>query len=205
MGFYQRYILPRLLHFACGSEPIMRQRQKVVPFATGRVLEIGIGSGLNLPFYDPAHVEMLWGLEPSAEMRAMAEKRIADVSFNVELIELPGEEIPLESQSVDTILITYTLCTISDPLLALAGMRRVLKPGGELLFCEHGLAPDEDVQRWQNRIAPFWKHIAGGCHLNRPIPSLIEQGGFKIKKIETRYLPGTKIGTFNYWGSAVLE
>lgn len=205
MSMYEKYILPSLLHWACSAEPVTRQRQKVIPLAKGRVLEIGIGSGLNLPFYVPSQVDMVWGLEPSAPMRTRAEQAATGIPFQVELIGLSGEEIPLESDSVDTVLVTYTLCTIPDVHQALEGMRRVLKPEGELIFCEHGVAPDENVRRWQERIDPLWKRIAGGCHLNRPIPSLIEQGGFKIKNLETMYLPGWKSATFNYWGSAVQQ
>ncbi|MBF0276620.1 MAG: class I SAM-dependent methyltransferase [SAR324 cluster bacterium] len=203
MGIYTKHVLPRLINLACSSGPVMRQRQKVVPLAKGRVLEIGIGSGLNLQFYDPAQIELLWGLEPAREMRAMLERKISSVPFKMELIGLPGEEIPLESESVDTVLITYTLCTIADPMRAFEGMRRVLKKGGRLIFCEHGSAPDEKVRRWQDRVNPFWNLIGGGCHLNRPIPLLIKQGGFAIERIETMYLPGWKPASFNYWGTAV--
>ena len=203
MGLYEKYILPRITEFLCSQKPVIYQRKKIVPLAKGRVLEIGIGSGLNLQFYDLSSVEYVWGLDPSAQMRNMAEKRAIDIPFEVEFIGLSGEEIPLESKSADTVLVTYTLCTIKDVLQALGEMRRVLKPGGELLFCEHGLAPDEDVRRWQNRINPVWKRMGGGCHLNRPIPNLIEQGGFKINNIETMYIPGWKPASFNYWGSAV--
>ena len=203
MGLYEKYILPKVVDLTCSAKPITYQRKKVVPLAKGRVLEIGIGSGLNLPFYDPSKVEFVWGLDPSAQLRAMAEKRARNVQFKVEFIGLSGEEIPLESNSADTVLVTYTLCTIPDVLRALDGMRRVLRPGGELIFCEHGLAPDENIRRWQDRITPIWKRLGGGCHLNRPIPSLIEQGGFKIKHIETMYIPGWKPASFNYWGSAV--
>jgi ubiquinone/menaquinone biosynthesis C-methylase UbiE len=203
MGLYEKYILPRITEFLCSQKPVIYQRKKIVPLAKGRVLEIGIGSGLNLQFYDLSSVEYVWGLDPSAQMRNMAEKRAIDIPFEVEFIGLSGEEIPLESKSADTVLVTYTLCTIKDVLQALGEMRRVLKPGGELLFCEHGLAPDEDVRRWQNRMNPIWKRMGGGCHLNRPIPNLIEQGGFKINNIETMYIPGWKPASFNYWGSAV--
>lgn len=181
----------------------MYQRKKVVPLAKGRVLEIGIGSGLNLQFYDSSNVEYIWGLDPSAQMRNMAEKRAINSQFEVEFIGLSGNEIPLESNSVNTVLVTYTLCTIPDVVQALSEMSRVLMPGGELIFCEHGLAPDEDVRRWQNRMNPIWKRMGGGCNLNRPIPNLIEQGGFKINNIETMYIPGWKPASFNYWGSAV--
>ena len=181
----------------------MYQRHKVVPLAKGHVLEIGIGSGLNLQFYDSSKVEYVWGLDPSAQMRKMTEKRAIKTPFEVEFIGLSGEEIPLESNRVNTVLVTYTLCTIPDVLQALSEMRRVLKPRGELIFCEHGLAPDEDVRRWQDRINPIWKRMGGGCNLNRPIPNIIKQGGFKINNIETMYIPGWRPASFNYWGCAV--
>ena len=203
MGFYDRHILPHVINLACGVKPIRYQRQKVVPQAEGRVLEIGIGSGLNLPFYDPTRVEKLWGLEPAPEIRRMAEKAAAGSPFPVEFIDLPGETIPLEDKSVDTVVITYTLCTITDAVRALGEMRRVLKPGGQLLFAEHGRAPDASVRRWQDRLTPVWKRIGGGCHLNRDIPKLLEQGGFAIDRLETMYLPGPRPMTFNYWGAAV--
>lgn len=203
MGFYDRHILPHVINLACGVKPIRYQRQKVVPQSEGRVLEVGIGSGLNLPFYDPTRVEKLWGLEPAPEIRRMAEKAAAGSPFPVEFIDLPGETIPLEDNSVDTVVITYTLCTITDAVRALGEMRRVLKPGGQLLFAEHGRAPDASVRRWQDRLTPVWKHIGGGCHLNRDIPKLLEQGGFAIGRLETMYLPGPRPMTFNYWGAAV--
>jgi len=181
----------------------MRQREKVVPRARGRVLEVGIGSGLNLPFYDPAKVTKLWGLDPSPEMTRMAEEQARSLRFEVEFIGLPGDAIPLDDRSVDTVLVTYTLCTIPDTTPALQQMRRVLRPGGELIFCEHGTAPDASVRRWQNRLNPIWKRFSGGCHLNRPIPALIEAGGFRIERLDTMYLPGWRPANFNYWGTAV--
>lgn len=203
MGLYEKYILPKITEFLCSGKPIMYQRKKVVPLAKGRVLEIGIGSGLNLQFYDSSNVEYIWGLDISAQMRKMAEKRAKSIQFKVEFIDQSGNEIPLESNSVDTVLVTYTLCTIPDVGQALSEMSRVLMPGGELIFCEHGLAPDKDVRRWQNLMNPIWRRMGGGCNLNRPIPNLIEQGGFKINNIETMYIPGWKPASFNYWGSAV--
>ena len=202
MGLYSKYLLPKVVHFACSLKPNMRQREKVVPLARGRVLEVGIGSGLNLPYYDTTKVTRLWGLDPSEEMKRMAEEAARSMSFDVEFIGLPGEEIPLEDNSVDTVLITYTLCTIPETEPALRGMARVLKPGGELIFCEHGTAPDESVRRWQDRMNPIWKRLGGGCHLNRAIPDLIEQGGFRIKGMETMYVPGWRPASFNYWGTA---
>jgi len=203
MSFYERRILPWLLDLAMNAKPIRYQRRKVVPLAEGRVLEIGLGSGPNLAFYDPAKVTHVWGLEPSAEMRAIARKRAGDIKFGLEFLDLKAEEIPLEDKAADTVLVTYTLCTIADVARALKGMRRVLKPGGRLIFCEHGKAPDENVRKWQERLTPIWKAIGGGCHLARPIPELIREGGFQIEKMETMYLPGTpRFAGFNYWGSA---
>jgi ubiquinone/menaquinone biosynthesis C-methylase UbiE len=203
MGLYSRYILPRVVNFACGLKPNMRQREKVVPHARGRVLEVGIGSGLNLPFYDSANVTKVWGLDPAPEMTRIAERAARSLPFEVEFIGLPGDEIPLEDGSVDTVVVTYTLCTIPDTTAALRQMSRVLRPGGELIFCEHGAAPDARVRRWQDRLNPLWKRLGGGCNLNRTIPALIEAGGFRIKRLDTMYIPGWRPASFNYWGTAV--
>lgn len=202
MGLYEKYLLPRLVHLTCGQNPSMRQRQKVVPLASGRVLEIGIGSGLNIPLYDAGKVEHLWGLDPSAEMWAIARKNARDHHIDAEFIQSGAESIPLGDNCVDCVLVTYTLCTIPDPLMALNEIKRVLKPSGQLVFCEHGKAPDISVERWQNRLNPVWKRLSGGCHLNRPIPRLLEQSGFKSPDMDTMYLPGWKPASFNYWGTA---
>lgn len=203
MGFYSRLILPRLISVACGTKPVMRQRGKVVPQAEGTVLEVGIGSGLNLPLYDRNRVTAVLGLEPSPEMTQLARRAADDVDIEVEFLDCSGEDISLDDDAVDTVLLTYTLCTIPDAPRALSEMARVLKPGGRLIFCEHGAAPDASVRRWQDRIDPIWKRIAGGCHLNRPIPGLIEDGGFQISELDTMYLPGWRPATFNYWGTAI--
>lgn len=203
MGFYENYILPHMIDWACGQRPIARQREKVVPRAEGRILEIGMGSGLNIPFYDPSRVELVWGLEPSEGMRRRAANRVASAPFEIRWLGLPGEEIPLDDDSADTVLLTYTLCTIPDFRAALAQMRRVLKPGGRLLFSEHGAAPDADVRKWQDRINPAWKRIAGGCNINRDVPRALEDAGFKIHEVDTMYLPKTpRIAAFQYWGYA---
>jgi ubiquinone/menaquinone biosynthesis C-methylase UbiE len=203
MGLYDRYLLPPLLSAAMSAKPIRYQRRKVVPRAEGRVLEVGFGAGHNLPFYDAAKVTHLWALEPSAEMRARAAERVAQTTIPLEFLDLPSEKIPLESECADTVLITYTLCTIPDVMAALSEMRRVLKPAGRMIFCEHGEAPDADVKRWQGRLTPIWKAIGGGCHLGRPIPSLIQNGGFRVENMETMYLPGTpRFAGYNYWGTA---
>ena len=203
MSWYEERLLPHIINLACSVKPARKQRDKIVPLAEGEVLEIGLGSGLNLPHYDQQKIRKIWGLEPSEGMRKLAAKNLEGLNMDVEFIDLPGEEIPLESNSVDTVLVTYTLCTIPDAISALEGMRRVLKPGGRLLFCEHGAAPDESVRRWQNRFNAGWGKIAGGCNMNRDIPSLITTAGFDIVDDERMYIPGLKILSYNYWGSAV--
>ena len=202
MGIYSKHVLPKLVHSVCGQKPTMRQREKVVPLAQGRVLEIGIGSGLNIPFYDAARVTHLWGLEPSAEIWAIAQKNAKQHHLDAEFIQSGAESIPLDSNCVDTVVMTYTMCTIPDTETALDEIRRVLKPGGKLIFCEHGIAPDESVRRWQNRLNPVWEKFAGGCNLNRPIPDLLKRSGFKCNDLQTMYLPGWKPASFNYWGTA---
>ena len=202
MSFYEERVLPHLITCACSARPNQKQREKVVHLAEGDVLEVGFGSGLNLPYYDTQKVRKLWGLEPSAGMRRKAQRRIDASGLDVEFIDLPGEQIPLESNSVDTVLVTYTLCTIPDALSALDGMRRVLKPDGKLIYCEHGIAPDESVRRWQRRLNPAWSRIAGGCNMNRDIPELITSSGFEITNDERMYIPGLKALCYNFWGSA---
>ena len=202
MGLYSKYVLPRVVHLACSARPKMRQREKLVPLASGRVLEVGMGSGLNLSFYDARRVTKVWGLEPSPEMSKMASAAVEAVAFDVEFVSAGGEQIPLDSESFDTVLMTFTLCTIPDAERALREIARVLKRGGQLLFCEHGAAPDAGVRRWQNRIDPLWRRLAGGCHLNRDIPGLIRRGGFEITRMDTMYIPGWRPASFNYWGAA---
>jgi len=203
MGFYSHFILPRLLNAAMSAKPVRYQRKKVVPRAEGRVLEVGFGAGHNLPFYDPAKVSQIWALEPAWEMRERAAERVAASPIPLTFLDLPGEQIPLENESADTVLVTYTLCTIPDVMAALGQMRRVLKPSGRMIFCEHGEAPDESVRKWQRALTPAWKKIGGGCHVGRQIPKIIGDAGFRIEDMETMYLPGTpRFAGFNYWGSA---
>ena len=202
MSIYEDRILPHLVNFACSAKPNRKQREKIMPLAEGDVLEIGFGSGLNLPFYDAQKVRKVWGLEPAEGMRRKARPMVDASELDVEFIDLPGEEVPLEANSVDTVLMTYTLCTIQGAIAALEGMRRVLKPGGSLLFCEHGIAPDESVRRWQHRLNPAWSRVAGGCNMNRDIPDLITKGGFRVLADERMYIPGIKMLCYNYWGRA---
>ena len=206
MSFYDDNVLPHIINLACGTTPIRRQREKIVPQAEGRILEKGMGSGINIPYYDTKKVEKVWGLEPSTGMRKKAQKRVDAAPFDLEWLDLPGEEIPLDDNSVDSIVLTYTLCTIPDWRSAVEQMRRVLKPGGKLLFSEHGKAPDAAVRAWQDRVNPLWMKLAGGCHLNRDIPALLKEGGFNIKEIDTLYVPKTpKIAAYTFLGYAEIR
>lgn len=200
-SWYDRHLLPYLVDFACGLAPVARQRRKVIPRAAGRVLEIGIGTGQNLAFYDQGRVERLVGIDPAPDMHALARKRSRRLGLPVELLQLSAEELPVPSGSFDTVVCTYTLCSVQDPHQALREMRRVLRPGGRLLFAEHGLAPDAPVARWQARLEPCWSRIAGGCHLTRDVPQLLEQAGFAAR-METGYLAWPRALTFNYVGEA---
>lgn len=203
-SFYERRILPRLLTCACASPPIMRQRAKIVPQAAGRVLELGVGMGLNLAFYDPDRVESVTGVDPAPELRALAEAAPRDPRLAVSVAEGAAEALPFEAGAFDSVVCTFTLCSVQDPAAALAEARRVLKPGGRLFFCEHGLAPDPGVARWQRRVEPLWKRLAGGCHLSRPVATGIAGAGFTLDRVETMYLPRTpRIAGWNEWGVAV--
>lgn len=200
MGVYNSYILPRLAKCACQIEPMMEQRKKVVPQAVGDVLEIGIGSGLNLPFYSADSVHSLIGIDPSKSSWSLAQTE--QLMFPVEYIQASAEELPLASESIDSIVVTYSLCTIPDPVRALSEMKRVLKSSGQILFCEHGAAPDPSVKRWQDRLDPFWSWLAGGCHLNRKIPAFFEEAGLSFRDLHADYVPGWKFVSYNYWGVA---
>lgn len=203
MSLYEDRILPHVINLACGNAVIQDLRREMVPLAEGRVLEVGMGPGLNIPFYDSSRVEMVWGLEPSEGMRRKARANLARAPFEVRWLSLPGEEIPLDDDSADTVLLTFTLCTIPDWRSALAQMRRVLKPGGRLIFCEHGAAPDPGVRRWQDRVNPVWKKVCGGCNINRPMDRLLESSGFRFEHIDVGYMPRTpRIAGYHYRGVA---
>lgn len=202
MSFYEDKVLPRLINVACGTKPTRKQREKIVPRAYGDVLEIGFGGGLNLPHYDRDKVRKIFGLEPSAGMRRSAAANIEASGMDVELIDLPGEEIPLDDNSVDSIVVTFTLCTIPDTLEALRGMRRVLKPRGHLFFCEHGKAPDAEVHKWQQRLNPAWRMFSGGCNMDRDVPAMLREGGFDIEDDNRMYIPGLRVLSYNFWGAA---
>ena len=201
-NWYERNVLPWLIDFACGMKSVGEQRKKVIPQARGRVLEIGLGTGLNLPFYDAGRVVELVGVEPSLTMHHLAMRRSRAAGIPVELVGIGAERLPLADRVFDTVVSTYTLCTIPDPVLALRELRRVLRPGGRLLFSEHGRAPDENVRKWQGRIQPFWSPLAGGCRLDRDIPAILKEAGFD-PQVQSMYIPGPRIVSYHYWGEAV--
>lgn len=201
MSFYRHHILPRLLHLVMRQEALVPFRRRVIGAAEGRVLEVGIGSGLNLPLYGPS-VRAVIGLEPSPELLLMARGRAAAAPAPVELLEASAEAVPLDDASVDTVVTTWTLCTIPDASRALMELKRVLRPGGALLFVEHGRAPEPGVASWQDRLDPVWRRLAGGCHLNRKIDDLISGSGFRIDALTNARLPGPRTHTFLYEGRA---
>jgi ubiquinone/menaquinone biosynthesis C-methylase UbiE len=201
MAFYQDQIIPLLINWSMRQRNLAAYRSRIVPAAEGSVLEIGIGSGLNLPFYS-RNVAHVIGLEPSPKLLAMARRVQRTGSGSVEFIEGSAEAIPLKDASVDTVVTTWTLCSIPDASRALRDMRRVLRPGGRLLFVEHGRAPDANVVWWQDRLTPVWKRLGGGCHLNRAVGTLIEGAGFQFDRLQTGYMRGPKPMTFMYEGCA---
>jgi ubiquinone/menaquinone biosynthesis C-methylase UbiE len=205
MGLYAKYILPTLIDWTCKQGPNQKQREKVVPTATGKVLEIGIGSGLNLPFYNPKEISSLTAIDPSISMWKKNDIPVENLPFKFDFLEAYAEDIPVGSNNFDTVLVTYTLCSIPEIDKAFSEIRRVLKPTGKLVFCEHGKAPDKNIEKWQRRMNPLWKRLGGGCNLHRDIPKLLTQNGFQIKEMEAMYIPGWKPASYNYWGNAVLR
>jgi SAM-dependent methyltransferase len=202
MGFYRDRIVPSIIDVVMRNADAARRRAVLVPQARGRVLEVGIGSGLNLPFYS-RDVTALVGVEPSAKLAAMTRRRTDGVPFPVEVIERSAEELPLEAGSFDSVVTTWVLCSIPDAVRALREMRRVLAPGGRLLFVEHGLAADAGVRRWQQRLNPVWRRISGGCNFDRGIDDLLARGGFRIAALDRFYLKGARLLTATYEGTAL--
>jgi len=204
MGFYDDHILPHVINLAMRNRDLLPYRERVLSFARGRVLEIGIGSGLNLRFYGSQAEEIL-GLDPVPRLITMAQSAAERSKTSVTFITGSAETIPIDEHSIDTVVTTWTLCSIPNAVGALHEMRRVLKPDGQLLFVEHGLAPEENIRKWQNRLTPLWKRIGGGCHLNRPIGALIESAGFGIVRLDTGYMKGPSPMTFLYEGCAAPQ
>ena len=206
MSFYEKRILPHVINCACGAPAVARQRQKVVPLANGRVLELGIGTGLNAGYYRAGKVNAVVGVNPSRESWRLAQPKIGDASVPIECCEASAEDIPLPSDSIDTAVITYTLCTIPHPERALQEVARVLRSNGLVLIAEHALAPDASVVRWQNRLNGLWGKIAGGCHINRNIRGLLDASPLKVHEWQGMYLPQTpRIAGYNVWGTASLK
>jgi ubiquinone/menaquinone biosynthesis C-methylase UbiE len=202
---YERHVLPKVLDACCSTKPVNYQRNKIVPHAKGKILEIGIGSGINIPFYNKANVEKIYGLDPSEELNNIAQKKAINNNLEIDFLLNGAEEIPLPSNSMDTILITYTLCTIQDLESSLKEIKRVMKDDAVMLFCEHGIAPDAKVIKWQNRVNPLWGKLFGGCNINRNIPEIIQSSGFTLNSLDQMYLPSTpKIVGYNYWGKATI-
>lgn len=201
MTFYDRFVLPRLLDWAMRQDQLAPYREETIKAARGLVLEIGVGSGLNLPIYGAA-VDQVYGIDPSPELLNPASKRIADASVPVSLVRASAELLPFAAAAFDTLVMTWTLCSIPNPGAALSEMRRVLKPAGQLLFVEHGLSSEPGIIRWQHRLTPFWKRIGGGCHLDRKMDDLIRAAGFQVEALETGYMKGPKPWTFMYQGRA---
>jgi len=204
-NLYDKFVLPKLLDVCCSTKPINYHRNKIVPNAKGDILEVGIGSGLNIPYYDPKKINKIIGLDPSEELNEMAKENAAKSDINIDILIAGAEEIPLPSNSIDTVLITYTLCTIPNLADSLKEIKRVMKNDAEMIFCEHGIAPDLRIQNWQNKINPLWGKLFGGCNINRDIPKILVNSEFKIQTLEQMYLPSTpKIVGYNYWGLAKI-
>ena len=201
MNLYDRYMLPPILDFVMRQDQLQEYRQAVIAAASGRVLEIGVGSGLNFSFYRK-EADTVIGLDPSPRLLAMAQRRAAAAGVRAIFVQASATAIPLADNAVDTIVMTWTLCSIPDPLTALREMRRVLKPGGMLLFVEHGLSPELGVERWQHWLTPIWRRIAGGCHLDRKMDNLVRDAGFELSEIRTKYARGPRAFTYMYQGCA---
>ena len=205
MGLYNKYILPVLIDWACRQRPSTKQREKVIPLASGKVLEIGAGSGLNLPFYDRQNIRHLTVVEPALEVWRKNKADTTKLGFDFNFIEAFAEDLPRADSSFDTVVITYSLCTIRNTDLALEEVKRVLKPGGKLLFNEHGKAPEAAVYKWQIRLDPIWQQFSGGCSLHKDIPELLKANGFTIHSLNSMYVPGWKPASYNYWGVATVD
>ncbi len=204
MPFYKDHVYPRLVSLLGNPKPIQKIRERIVSWANGTVLEIGVGPGVNFPHYDPTKVSKVFALEPNPGMLRRAEKQWRGTKLDIEFLHLPGERIPLAEGSIDTVVSTFTLCTIPGVVDALQGIGRVLRPGGKFIFFEHGLSPDPSVRRWQERSELFFQWAFEGCHVTRDIPSLINKGGFKLEQMDTAYLaPFPKCGSYCFWGVAI--
>ncbi|MGM0475351.1 MAG: class I SAM-dependent methyltransferase [Bacteroidota bacterium] len=205
MGIYEKYILPVAIDRACRNGNSREQREKVIPLARGEVLEIGIGAGHSLPLYDGSKVKHLTAIDPLEKLWKKRKTELSELEFDVKYIRGTADHIPAKNSTYDTVVVTYTLCSIRYIDRTLQEIHRVMKPGGKLVFSEHGLAPDRGLRMWQNLINPLWKRIGGGCHLNRDVPAILERNGFRTDNMKSGYLPGWKATSYNYWGSATRQ
>ncbi len=203
MSWYRDRILPHVIEHAASIDPLMKQRGRVVPLASGRILEVGFGTGLNMAYYDRARVEKIFALDPFMHLPGRTAERIARSGLDVELVRAGAEDIPFGDETFDTVLMTFTLCSLPDPRTALAEIHRVLKTGGRLIFCEHGLAPEPGVRRWQRALNPGWQCISGGCHLDRDVPTLLKGASFGLEGLQMGHIPTIRIVSWNYWGEAL--
>ena len=205
MGLWNKIIVEPLISCGCRAKPIQAQRNKIVPLAKGRVLEVGCGAGTNFDFYDFAKVEHINAIEPASGMLKRARKKAARMGLTdlqITFSETGAEAVPLEDRSIDTVVFTFVLCTIPDWQAALIEARRLLKPGGCVLFSEHGLSPDENVAKWQRRVEPMWKVMIGGCHITRPVLKMFQDTGFQLEAPQSMYVRGPKIASYMTWGTA---
>lgn len=204
-NWWDRHVAPRMIRLCCAQPQVMKARSHVVPLAQGRVFELGCGGGINLEFYDPAKVAHLSGIDPTPLLLEDSRRMVAERGISADIREGVGEDIPFATDSFDSVVTTFTLCSVADPDRVLAELKRVLKPGGTAIFLEHGRAPDEGVRRWQNRIDPIWSRLSGGCHLIRPIADAYEGAGFDTTRMGSRYMPGTPrpVGWIE-WGVATI-
>lgn len=202
MSFWANHALPFLVEKGCRSRVILDERRRWIPRAHGQVLELGVGSGLNLAFYDAARVAKVTGIDPSAPLLARAGTRAAGAPVPVELVEAPAEALPFDAGSFDSAVVTYSLCSMADPARALVELRRVLRPGGALMFVDHGLAPDAGTRGWQRRLTPLWRRFTGGCHLDRDIAAILRGAGYQIDELDTGYTGGVRWLSYTYQGTA---
>ena len=201
---YDRYVCPHLINLAMQAKPFSKQRMKIIPKAKGRVLEIGIGSGLNFKYYNKLNINEVFAVDPDGVLLQKARKRAKENNITLNIEQISAEKLPYENDTFDTIISTYTMCSISKLSLTLLELRRVLKSDGKLLFSEHGMAPDRNILLWQKRLNPILKRIAGGCHLDLNIPNLINNAGFEMSSLNSMYIPGPKFLSYHFWGSAFI-
>ena len=202
---YTQYVCPHIINFAMQNKVISKQREKIIPFAKGRILEIGIGSGLNFSFYNKSEVKDVFAVEPDNVLLEKAKKRALDNNIDLNIEKISAESLPYDNEFFDTIISTYTMCSISNLSSALNEIRRVLKKDGIFLFSEHGKSPDKNIYKWQKRLNPIQGALFGGCQLDVDIPNTLSMSNFDFNKINSMYVPGPKFLSYHYWGTAIKK